>query len=264
MHYNHPFAERFKLIISDPLNAEIKKSHTTNLNEGVLTLYNGVKVYNQSYYGNFSDILLLNNGIHEPSEEYLFQKVLSRIKNESPLMIELGSYWAFYSMTFLKEFENGKTLCVEVGEEELNMGKFHYALNGLKGEFIQAKVGNGGWGVDEYVQQNNITKIDILHSDIQGYETQMLQGARTTLQNRVVDYMFLSTHSNDLHNECIGILLDCKYNVVAQVDLTNTFCEDGIILAVSPDIQMDNIALPQRTTTSIKNDADLNELLKLI
>lgn len=251
MNYINPFAERFKLIISDPLNAEIKKSHTTTLKEGVLTLYNGVKVYNQSYYGNFSDILLLNNGVHEPSEEYLFQKVLSRIKNKSPLMIELGSYWAFYSMTFLKEFENGKTICVEVGDEELQIGKTHYRLNEFKGDFIQAKVGNGGWSVDDYVQQNKITKIDILHSDIQGYEKEMLEGARITLQNRLVDYMFLSTHSNDLHDECIRILHDCNYKVIAQVNLTNTYCEDGIILAVSPDIKMDSIALPQRTIIGI-------------
>lgn len=264
MHYNHPFAERFKLIISDPLNSEIQKSHDTNISEGILTLYNGVKVYNQSYYGNFSDILLINNGIHEPSEEYLFQKVLSRVENESPLMIELGSYWAFYSMTFLKQFKNGKTICVEVGDEELQIGKTHYGLNDLQGEFIQAKVGNGGWSVDEFVEQNNIKKIHILHSDIQGYEAEMLNGAKNTLQNRMVDYMFLSTHSNDLHNQCIGFLLGFGYQVIAQVDLSNTFCEDGIILAVSPNIQMDIIALPQKTSTSIKNDADLNELLKLI
>ena len=251
MNYNNPYSDRFKLIISDPLNSQIKKVCETKCENNIVTLYNGVKVYNQSYYGNFSDILLINDGVHEPSEEYLFQKVLDRINSESPLMIELGSYWAFYSMTFLNQYNNGRTICVEVGQEELEIGKAHYKLNNLNGEFIRAKVEIGGWGIDDYVEQNNINKIEILHSDIQGYETDMLKGARNSLQNRLVDYIILSTHSNSLHNECIGLLLGCNYKIIAQVDLSNTFCEDGIILAVSPNIQMDKIDLPQRTVIGI-------------
>ena len=65
------------------------------------------------------------------------------------------------------------------------------------------------------LQKNKIIKVNILHSDIQGYEFNMLQGARHMLENKIVDYLFISTHSFSVHNSCIEILklYDLKYYV---------------------------------------------------
>lgn len=267
MNYNkHMYWDRFKLILSDPLNNSISKlSSGGTLNEDLvggqtINMYNGIKVFRDSYYGEFSDILLINNGVHEPSEEFLFQVVLNRIKDVSPTMLELGSYWAFYSMSFLKKFKNGKSYCIEAGAEEIKKGVDNFCLNNFKGDFTQGFVGDVGIKVDTFLTTKGIDKLAILHSDIQGYEFEMLQGAKSTLQNKLVDYFFISTHSNDLHNQCIGFLSDCEYKVIAEVNLTETFCEDGIILAVSPNIDMDSIELPRRSGNRIINDADLQLL----
>lgn len=45
-------------------------------------LHNGLKVPfagNDSYYGGFSSILVMNRGVHEPLEEFVFQQVLKRL-----------------------------------------------------------------------------------------------------------------------------------------------------------------------------------------
>jgi hypothetical protein len=40
---------------------------------------------------------VLNRGVHEPLEEFVFQEVLKRLP-EACAMIELGAYWGHYSM----------------------------------------------------------------------------------------------------------------------------------------------------------------------
>ena len=127
---NHPYLRRFNTILSDPTNDLIPKCENAGVCiDDVITMYNGVKIQNQSYYDNFSDILLLNKGIHEPQEEYVFSKVLDNIHSKKPLMIELGSYWAFYSLSFLQKHNNGKTICIEADEDLLSKGKNNFDLN---------------------------------------------------------------------------------------------------------------------------------------
>jgi hypothetical protein len=262
MIYNkHIFWERFKLVISDPLNKLIiKLPNSGKLDGEIITMYNGVKVYQNSYCGCFSDILLINEGVYEPSEEYLFQKVLSEIKGNKPTMLELGSYWGFYSMSFLKQFKQGTSYCIEAGIDEISSGINNFHLNQLESDFTQGFIGNNNIKVDDFLASKKIEKLTILHSDIQGYEMEMLEGARNTLENKLVDYIFVSTHTNDLHYQCIGNLLNFNYKIIAEVDLTETFCEDGIILAVSPNVEMQNIQLPRRSKEYIYNDAHLQLL----
>ena len=66
-------------------------------------MHNGLAVTAQGYYGAFSDILTANRGVHEPAEERLFAAVLAQIDpSRAALMVELGSYWAYYSTWFSK------------------------------------------------------------------------------------------------------------------------------------------------------------------
>ncbi|MFQ5952839.1 MAG: hypothetical protein ACE5JK_05495, partial [Candidatus Omnitrophota bacterium] len=70
-----------------------------------LIMHNGLKVRmgEFAYYGDFAKIVLTTNkGVHEPQQERIFKEVLKYIP-EGGTMIELGSYWAFYSMWFKKE-----------------------------------------------------------------------------------------------------------------------------------------------------------------
>jgi len=45
--------------------------------------------------------------------------------------------------------------------------------------------------IDNFVKQHNIKKIDILKSDTEGYELEVLKGARDCLQNQIIEYLYL-------------------------------------------------------------------------
>lgn len=263
MYKYHPFYNRFKLILSDPLNLKINKIKDSGKYENnIITLYNGLKVYKDSYYGQFSDILIINEGVHEPSEEFLFIKILDDIKSSNPIMIELGSYWAFYSMSFLKKFPLGNTFCIESGDVEMECGIKNFELNNLKGEFKKGYVGTNHITLDNFIVEKNIDSIDILHCDIQGNELEMLIGAKNLLLNKKISYLFISTHSESLHKNCINYLNNLNYNIISEVNLYETFCEDGIIVASNPNITTEKIKLPKKSKTNIISDDILNNLFK--
>src|SRR4051812_48708405 len=80
-------------------------------------MHNGLKVKTGGYYGKgITKMLAKNQGVHEPQEERVFQEVLKRLPSQST-MVELGSYWAFYSMWFLKENIKGQTYLYEPDKE---------------------------------------------------------------------------------------------------------------------------------------------------
>ena len=88
-------------MIGDPLNLLIERDPRAGTVEGTdVYLHNGNRVPATgpgAYYGAFSQLLVVNRGVHEPLEEFVFQVVLKRLPS-SPIMIELGAYWAHYSM----------------------------------------------------------------------------------------------------------------------------------------------------------------------
>lgn len=233
------FRYRFREILSDPINLKINRHPLAGTIENdFIYMHNGLKVYRDSYYEDFSDIFILNGGVHEPQEEYAFQIILEKIQTKSPVMIELGSYWAFYSMWFLKKFPNGKSYLIEPGDLEIESGKRNFELNNLSGEFIKSKIGDEDLSIDDFVQQNSISKIDILHSDIQGFEHQMLVGASKTLSESIIDYLFISTHSFGVHRDCIEYLNNYEYHIISSVYPEESYCCDGIIVA-QKKIQID-------------------------
>ena len=82
------------------------------------------------------------------------------------------------------------------------------------------------------MREKDIEFIDILHSDIQGFEYEMLQDILILLLGKKIGYLFISTHSDELHSQCIQLLESCPYKIIASADFeTETFCCDGIIIA---------------------------------
>jgi hypothetical protein len=263
LNVNNPFIDRFRKIVSDPLNEKIHRVTGAGQNyndedKTYLLMYNGIKVYPNCYYGQFSEILSINGGVHEPSEEFVFQEILKQISNEKPVMYELGAYWSFYSMSFIKHHPNAYVLCVEAGRDEIEIGKKNMILNNFTANFVCKKVGlsNDCWSVDKNLQHS---KIDLLHSDIQGYELEMLYGAYKTLKQRQIDYIFVSTHSQILHLECLQFLNAVGYHIVADVDFENTFCEDGIIVAQNPELPKIFYALPKLSEYKVISVEDFFE-----
>ena len=235
------FEKRFVDIMSDPSNHFIERvPNAGQVEDDLIIMHNGIKIKNNCYYGNFSEILRLNQGCHEPSEERMFSKVLQFIP-ENGTMIELGSYWAFYTIWFNKCVKNAKNYCIEPSWDNLNVGKENCKINNVNANFTCGFVNNESIKLSKFVQEKNIDFIDILHSDIQGSEFEMLQDIIPFLDKNKIRYLFISTHSNKLHYDCVNLLKEHKYRIISSADYeTETFCYDGIIVAC----QEDNLEIP--------------------
>lgn len=232
------FKGRFREIISDPLNLLIERQPFSGcVVNGKVYLHNGLLVPcdgPNSYYGTFSDILVINRGVHEPLEEFCFQQAL-KILGKRPRMLELGAYWAHYSMWLKKQYPEGEVVLVEADEDNLRAGKENLEFNGLEGIIIKASVGNNSFKVDDWMQDDAMKTLSILHADIQGHEIEMLHGAVRSLESRLIERIFLSTHSQQLHHEAIKILNESGYCVEVSSDFENESTSyDGFIMASSP------------------------------
>lgn len=153
-------------------------------------------------------------------------------------MIELGAYWAHYSMWLKKMKPRAQVILVEPEAAYLDAGRANFERNGFKGEFIKAFVGTGKFEVDDFFRNRKIKSLDILHTDIQGYETEMLLGAGDVLARRRVRYLFISTHSQAIHTGVVSALQQTGYRVEISSDFDNqTTSFDGFVFASSPDVE---------------------------
>jgi hypothetical protein len=231
---------RYREIISDPVNILINRVRNAGyVNEdNTITLHNGNKVVfvgELSYYDDYSNILILNRGVHEPLEEFCFQEVLRGIEQDFPVIVELGSYWAHYSMWFLQRFSNGIAYLVEPDIKNLNCGINNFKINNYSGTFINEGIGKGYSSVDSIIKNYNINNVSILHCDIQGYELEMLEECSVSLTSQSIDYLFISTHNQEIHESAIDILKFFDYRVEVSSDFdSHTTSYDGFILASSP------------------------------
>lgn len=236
------FLGRFREIVSDPLNLLIQKHPLAGfIEDDLVYLHNGHQVpYSgpHSYYGGFSNILVINRGVHEPLEEYVFQELLKVLPDDST-MIELGAYWGHYSM-WLKQARPEASVClVEPDIANLEVGCINFDRHGYDGEFIQAFVGKEGFSVDQYLHTHEIDHLTILHSDIQGYELEMLKDCSSSLSEKNIDYVLVSTHSQELHTKVIELLEKFGYRVEVSSDFkSETTSFDGFIFASSPNMKL--------------------------
>jgi hypothetical protein len=264
------FLGRFREVISDPLNLLIERVPLAGFVDGdQVVLHNGLRVPVAgpgAYYGSFSQLLVINRGVHEPLEEFLFQEVLKCLP-DAPSMIELGAYWAHYSMWFKKHRPKGNVILVEPEAACLKAGQDNFARNGFEGEFIQAFVGTGKFQIDDFFRNRKIRNLDILHSDIQGFEVEMLDGARNVLTRRRVNYVFISTHSQPIHNEVVSRVGDLGYRVEISSDYdAQTTSYDGLVFASSPDVSplFENVSILGREEIAQRGPADILRSLALI
>lgn len=232
------FLGRFREIISDPLNLLIRRHPLAGLTqENYVYLHNGNKVPlsgPQAYYGDFSNILVINRGVHEPLEEFVFQELIKALP-ENPSMLELGAYWGHYSMWLKKMRPKSLVYLVEPDKSNLQSGKHNFIVNGLEGEFINSFVGKNKFEIDSFLRRKNLSKLHILHCDIQGCEAEMLDGSGVSLKQKKIDYLFISTHSQELHKHTIETLSAYDYRIEATSDYEfESTSYDGFVFASSP------------------------------
>ena len=249
--------DRIALVVQDPNNERIDRvPRAGELTDHFQYMHNGLKICLGSYYdyGN-TRLLQENRGVHEPQEEYVFQEVVKQISPGSA-MLELGSYWAFYSMWFHHSVEGARCFMVEPDPYKMNFGQLNFALNNVSGTFIKSLIAGHSRPldtpptstVDEIMMHQSLDHLAILHADIQGYEYEMLQGAHHTLTYQKVDFVFISTHSNELHDQCLETLISYRYEIVAEANLEESYSWDGLIVSRSPKaINMPVIDIAKRT-----------------
>lgn len=229
-------------MINCPDNKFIPRVNNAGTIAGAFQLmHNGLKVKTGGYYGKgITRMLAKNRGVHEPQEEYVFQEVLKNLGPQS-VMVELGSYWSFYSMWFLKEIAKAQTYLYEPAKANLEIGKLNYHENNFTGDFNNAYIGGSvqpndetpTLTVDHIIDDKGISYIDILHCDIQGHELEMLKGSANAIEKDQIGYFFISTHSAALHKNCLDFLTGKKYIIICEADLLNSYSVDGIIVARS-------------------------------
>jgi hypothetical protein len=230
--------ERIRKVKVSSDNAKIKHvADAGALRCGKLVMHNGLVIDPLSYYGApVMRMLMENNAIHEPQEEYVFQEVLNFMP-QGAIMLELGCYWGFYSMWFASKVKNGRNFLID-NYDGISRAKENFEMNKLDATFMAGYIGKDKidspipvTNVDRICSEQNIPFIDLLHSDIQGYELEMLQTMSNMISKRAIGFIFISTHSQELHYGCIDYLKENGYQILCHADIEESFSEDGLIVA---------------------------------
>jgi FkbM family methyltransferase len=262
-----PFQSRIAMTVSctdaDDLPRVANAGEVINHPSGqVQVMHNGVLVEEGCYYGVVSgEIIRCLRGIHEPQEEVVFSAIMKRLAetgptDRPPTMIELGSFWAYYSLWFLNNFPNGNSICLEPDAHHLAVGKRNFSINGRTGTFINAAIGVGGGSIRGFVTETNpnpidlpshdldslletckIDNVDVLLSDIQGGEVPLLIRASERLRQGAVRFLVVSTHdlwitgSATTHQQVLDILLWSGAHIIAEHSVSESYSGDGLIVA---------------------------------
>jgi hypothetical protein len=237
------WAARISDVRSCPDNADIPRVAEAGKFSGeALIMHNGIQIDPLSYYGApILKMLMENGGVHEPQEEKIFLEVLGSLPAGKKIIVELGAYWAFYSMWFLKQFPGSSAYMLEPELRNLYSGKKNFRMNKLEGNFFH--LGAGEFenvkekiiSPDIFCEHEHIGFIDILHADIQTFELAMLNGSKKLLQEKKIGYCFISTHSNELHEQCRSFLTQYGFVLVADANLDESYSFDGILVMKNPE-----------------------------
>lgn len=81
----------------------------------------------------------------------IFSKILKNIKNkDNPVMIEIGSFWAVWSLLFRQKFITGKNILIELGKRPLYVGVRNFLNNNF-----DCKYYHGGFNIESSGTFNN-------------------------------------------------------------------------------------------------------------
>jgi len=235
----------------------------------------------------FDDLMILDGvnthpgsgNINQHIEEInTFKLILSDIDNkENPLMIEIGCFWAIWSLLFKKRYRNGKNILIELGKRQLAVGKFNFEINNFDcssyhggffinesltfknrahdieydalenidlQKFIQETAETDNLvgpelDFDEIYQKEKIDVIDIIHADIQGSELSLLNGINHLLNSKKVKSLVICTHSKHIHDETVR-LLSKNFDIKINIPWPSDIGGDGYIYAkLQSDIKND-------------------------
>lgn len=210
--------------------------------ESYQLMHNGVKILANSYYDVkwLTDVIFALKGHHEPQEEKCFYEIL-KFMPDNATMIELGSYWAYYSLWFASEVRGAKNYLIEPDPHRLKIGEKNFQLNNKTGTFRRGYVGSvidrdpdlcgaDQISIDDFIDSEGIEHVNIIHADIQGSEYDMLNSVVQHLKD--IDYFFISTHGDkNIHLPCLRFFKTHGYAVLAEHNQAESCSGDGLIVA---------------------------------
>src|SRR5690348_8061587 len=114
----------------------------TELGVRVQIMHEGTRVLADAYCGPWmTEIIRRLRGHHEPQEELVVHHLVERLRGSAPpVVVELGSFWAYYSIWALRAL-GGRAILVEPDPAHLEVGRTNLRLNGLQGTFVAAALG---------------------------------------------------------------------------------------------------------------------------
>lgn len=224
----------------------------------VQLMHNGLRVQAGGYYGDWmAQIIRGLQGHHEPQEELVFHHLLRFVRHGST-MAELGAFWAYYTLWFLKEIPGSRALCVEPDAYNLSVGRHNAWLNGMleRVEFMNAWIGATAaetqaastenstgdvqlpvMNMDSVAQRLAGQPIELLHMDIQGAELGFIESMSAAVKGKLLRFVMVSTHhstisgSKTTHPDCVEALRTLGANILVEHDVIESYSGDGMILA---------------------------------
>jgi hypothetical protein len=195
-------------------------------------------------------------------ERQLFFNILKQLKGDVTLL-ELGAGrgdWCL-ALTGIVDFNlidtdisSYKCIAVEAEPTHYEWTKAHFEEQGIKGAqalhgaisskngeckfystedpastYGQAITENGNltvpcYTVDYLIDKYSLSKVDIVHVDIQGAEYDMLLGATEALSKGTIKYMLIGTHSPDMNEKIIEYVKPFHYKAVFSAN-----CNSGAV-----------------------------------
>ena len=231
-------------------------------------MHNGVVIREGSYHGAWmTEVIRQLRGHHEPQEELAFYTVLERLacNAERPTMVELGSFWAYYSLWAKSRIPATRIVLLEPDLNDLAVGQRNLELNGVEADItIQAAIGEAHgtsvslrWEsdgelhdtpqvrIDGMMADHRLSRIDLLLCDVQGAEVAALHGAAKTLSERRIRFLVLSTHHHRItgdpltHQRCVQILEQAGVHFIAEHSVSESSSGDGLIVASADERDAD-------------------------
>lgn len=223
----------------------------------VQVMHNGIEVVYGGYYGDWmAHVIRGLRGHHEPQEELIFHVLLRYVRNRTR-MVELGSFWAYYTQWYLKEIPDSTALCIEPDVHHLAVGQRNAALNGHtdRVRFINGWIGEMAQSVHTAPTETSPEpvslpmfnaasvvaeageSIELLHLDIQGAELPFLRSITSDMASQKLRFIMVSTHhscisgSKTTHVDCVEALRAIGATILVEHDVIESFSGDGLILA---------------------------------
>jgi len=231
---------------------------TKHSGKDVQLMHNGLSMKLGGYHGDWmAQIITTLKGHHEPQEEKAFYEVLKRLESGAS-MIELGSFWSYYSLWFNKALKQARNICCEPDPQNMKIGKENAALNHLDDViFVESAAGEVDGEMTDVVMDSDPSKkvhvpirtvdslakeygldmVDLLHMDVQGFELSALKGAQKLITAKKIRFLFVSTHhyffsgKANTHQECLHFIKQNGGHIVASHTILESFSGDGLIVA---------------------------------